>query len=131
MGDKVPQYVFATVSVLSAIGLSVSAAIFHDAYSIAFLFIALVLMFLGFGVLTGQFFQNFKVGFGESATFNVGFRDASPAPLTAKAQPIQPRVLDESEVAEKQKHAEKINEEHELPGRNAPRFSAVSSIDDL
>ena len=131
MSDKFPQYVFAKVSVLAAIGLIAASAIFHDAYSIAFLVFAAVMMFLAYGVLTGQLFQGIKLGFGDTATINVGFREPTPPPPRAKAEPIQPRILDENEVAEKQKHAEKIKEEHKLPGQNAPRFSAVSSIDDL
>ena len=131
MGDKFPQYVFATVSMLAGLALGVEAAILHDVYSIAFLILAFVMILLAYGVLTGQLFQGIKLGFGDTATINVGFREPTPPPLTAKAEPIQPRILDENEVAEKQKHAEKIKEEHELPGQNAPRFSAVSSIDDL
>ncbi len=133
LNDRIPlhQTLFAAVIVVFAIGLAAASAWHRDAYGIALLVFAALLILLAYAVVTRQLFKGLKFG-SENASIDVGFADV-PAIPPSKPDPIPSRTIPESEIAEKKKFADKIKDENKLPGQDAPRFSAISSnaIDDL
>jgi len=125
--EKFLQNVFSAVIVF---GLVVLIALFafelftHDlGGAIMALVGVLCFIFLAIGIFTGQVLRAAKILVGKTT---LEFVYASP-------NTIQPRVLDETVIAEKRSYAEEIKKEHALPGENAPPFSAITPglIDDI
>jgi ubiquinone/menaquinone biosynthesis C-methylase UbiE len=132
--DKILQYVFGVfIFIVACVLIAIFAQDPKVHGNIAALVAALLLFILDYGVFTGRLFKGISFGIGKAASFDLGFESSTVAVLGPNADPIQPRIMDESEIEEKRKFSDKILEEHKLPGQDAPRFSAVSpnALDDL